>query len=85
MTDESNDGYVEMAYVVKLEAEIASANGRADYWKAEHLEGNKVIDELKARVAELESHAPITPLVEDVVKAGVYSFVAMKLPGEQHE
>jgi hypothetical protein len=48
-----------------LEVELEDARRTAEYWKAEHLEGNKRISELEAEVAELRDRildtGPILP------------------------
>ena len=42
-------------WVNGIEAELQQARQTAEFWKAEHLSGNQLIDELRAKVAALES------------------------------
>lgn len=41
----------------ELRQQLAQAQQRAEYWKAEHLAGNKEIDELRRQLAEAELDA----------------------------
>jgi uncharacterized membrane protein YqiK len=41
--------------VAELEAEVKQARQTAEYWKAEHLAGNAVLEAAEAKVAELEA------------------------------
>jgi hypothetical protein len=40
--------------LARLRAEVEQARRTADHWKAEHIAGNAVIDELRRRIAEAE-------------------------------
>lgn len=41
--------------IEQLETELQQARQTAEFWKAEHLSGNKLIDELRAKIAALEA------------------------------